>query len=471
MNVQILASLTTLSVLGLDFTLTANAQQSLSDKNNPAEKPNIIFILTDDQRWDALGFAGNEIIYTPEMDQLAREGCWFRNSFVTTPICAASRASIMTGLYERTHDFTFGTPPLEKQFIDISYPTLLKKDGYSTGFIGKFGMHFKNKADTGIFDYYRRPGEQFWATTYYRLNKDHTKHRHLTTEIGDLSLEFIEKYKEEGPFCLSVSFHAPHAEDCDPRQYIYPVELDTLYQDITIPDPLLSSDEDFMNQPEWVRDGFNRVRWYWRFDTPEKYQQMVKGYYRMISGVDREIGRIREKLTELGIDDNTIIILMGDNGYFLGERQFAGKWLMYDNSLRVPLIIFDPMAENHIIEDYMGLNIDIAPTILDYCGLSIPSQMQGNSLKNLIRPAGNEPAQREYFLCEHLFDHDRIAKSEGIRTNRYKYFRYIDHPEHEEFYDLKYDPDETKNLIRNPEYQEDIDRLRKILENSLSEIN
>lgn len=144
---------------------------------------------------------------------------------------------------------------------------------------------------------------------------------------------------------LSISFSAPHAHDPAKLQYFWSPEYDTMYQNITIPDPLLKEDFYFQAQPAFVRNGESRKRWHWRFDTPEKYQHSVKGYYRMISEVDAEIGKIRKILEERGLADNTVIIFMGDNGYFLGERQLAGKWLMYDNSLRVPLIVFDPRKE------------------------------------------------------------------------------------------------------------------------------
>lgn len=435
-----------------------------------ADPPNIIFILTDDQRWDALGVAGNEIIHTPNMDRLAEEGCYFANSFVTTPICAASRASIMTGTYERRHGFTFGTPPLAETYVNISYPVLLKQAGYHTGFIGKFGMHFENALDSATFDYYRRPGEQFWTTTYFRLNQDHTGFRHLTEEIGDLSVDFLEKYSADGPFCLSVSFHAPHAEDSDPRQYIWPLDMDSLYRDITIPPPLLSDDRYFNEQPEYVREGLNRVRWYWRFDTPEKYQERVKGYYRMISGIDKQLGRLREEMERLGIADNTIIMFMGDNGYFLGERQFAGKWLMYDNSLRVPFMIYDPSVKDRAkTTEIMALNIDVAPTILDYAGLKIPELMQGVSMKAVVRSQEWTEELHPYFMCEHHFNHNRIPKSEGIRTPRYKYFRYIDHPEREEFYDLENDPWETNNLAGERKYRKEMEGLKEKLDEVIGE--
>lgn len=408
------------------------------------ERPNIIFILTDDQRHDALGAAGNSIIQTPNLDQLARDGVMFENAFVTTPICAASRASILTGLYERTHKFTFGTPPLADKLVEQSYPKLLRDAGYQTGFIGKFGMRCENDSDKQLFDFDKRPGEQFWAITYYRLTSDHTGHRHLTTELGELSVDFIKNRDRTKPFCLSISFHAPHAEDVSPQQYIYPEETASLYQDIAIPDPAIASDLDFESQPTWVRQGLNRIRWYWRFDSKDKYQRMVKAYYRMITGVDTQIARIRETLKDQGIDRNTVIIFMSDNGYFLGERQLAGKWLMYDNSLRVPLIIVDPRNSQQRKVKQLALNIDIAPTILEYAGVQIPSTTQGMPLQRLLDK--DKSAWRSQFLCEHLMESPKIPKSEGIRTDRYKYFRYIDHPEHEELYDLKNDPMETSNL-------------------------
>ena len=425
-------------------------------------KPNIIFILTDDQRWDALGYAGNPIIQTPNMDQLAEAGTFFKNAFVTTPICAASRASIMTGMYERTHGFTFGTKPLKEQMVNISYPKLLKENGYQTGFIGKFGMSYENKLDTTLFDFYERPGERSGAINYFRIKKDHTGHKHLTAIIGDYSLDFLREYAAKGPFCLSISFHAPHAEDSDPRQYLYPMDLDSLYKDAIIPAPNLLDQKYFDEQPKWVQEGLNKLRWLWRFDTAEKYQQMVKGYYRMISGVDREIGRIRHQLEQLGIADNTVVILMGDNGYFLGERKLAGKWLMYDNSLRVPLIIYDPNVANEKTIEEQVLNIDIAPTILQYAGINIPDKMQGAPLLKLMQEEHSN--WRESFLCEHLFNHNRIAKSEGIRTKDWKYFRYLDHPEWEELYDLKNDPLETNNLIHTTRVQPILDQLKKDLD-------
>ncbi|MEQ8687169.1 MAG: sulfatase [Imperialibacter sp.] len=420
-------------------------------------RPNIIFILTDDQRWDALGHAGNSIIQTPEMDKLAREGVYFKNAFVTTPICAASRATIITGLYERKHNYTFQQPPVKNEFIDNSYPAVLKSEGYYGGFLGKMGVNFENKRDTSLFDVYKPEP----VGAYFRLVEEGTKHKHTTDVIRDNAIDFIEKAPADQPFCLSISFHAPHADDSSPQQYFWPQEVDSLYQNVTIPGPSMADDNYFMKLPLPVREGFNRARWNWRFDSPEKYQQMVKGYYRMITGIDRAIAKIRTALEAKGVDKNTVIILMGDNGYFLGERQLAGKWLMYEPSLRVPLIIYDPSGVGAKTVEDMALNVDIAPTILDFAQAKVPGSYQGMSLTGHSKKTKMAVPRREAFLCEHLWNFKPIAASEGIRTEKYKYFRYRDIQDSEELYDLANDPWETKNLVQDKASEKILAALRK----------
>ncbi len=421
-------------------------------------QPNIIFILTDDQRWDALGIAGNPIIQTPEMNRLAVAGTYFENAFVTTPICAASRASILTGLYERTHGYTFGQGDIKQPFIDQSYPVELRKAGYHTGFFGKFGVNyagFPKLFDEG--EDYDRNGKFKDHRGYFfkTIEKDTV---HLSRYTAQKAMDFIENAPKEKPFMLSLSFSAPHAHDPAALQYFWSPEFDTMYQDIKIPDPIMASDSEFMAQPEYVRTGENRTRWYWRYDTPEKYQHSVKGYYRMISEVDAEIGKIRKVLEEKGLAENTVIILMGDNGYFLGERQLAGKWLMYEPSLRVPLIVYDPRKEGGERNSGFALNIDVPATILDLAGVKKPKEWQGLSLNS------SKLAERKAFLTEHLWQTPIIAPSEAIRTERWKYFRYINDPAHEELYDLSADPLEKNNLATNPAYQQDLKKLRSDLE-------
>jgi arylsulfatase A-like enzyme len=423
------------------------------------KRPNIIFILTDDQRWDALGVAGNPIVQTPEMNALANAGTYFKNAFSTTPICAASRASILTGLYERTHGYTFQKPRLKQPYADIIYPKLLKENGYHVGFFGKLGViidsanQYFDQSD--FYDRGAKPDRRGYF--YKKIGKDTV---HLTRYTGHQAQEFIKNAPADKPFCLSLSFSAPHGHDNAVEQYFWQDKSADLYKNIQIPQPLLGEDEYFNRLPKEVREGFNRVRWKWRFDSPEKYQQMVKGYYRMITEIDNEIGQIRNQLRQKGIDDNTIIIVMGDNGYFLGDRQLADKWLMYDVSIRIPLIIYDPRVKKSSSIDQMVLNIDITKTMMDMAGVAAPKYYQGKSLIPLL--VNNKTnLNRDAILLEHLWDNPNIPSSEAIRTERWKYLRYrlINAPE--ELYDLKSDPLEKNNLATDIKYAKILAKLRK----------
>lgn len=250
----------------------------------------------------------------------------------------------------------------------------------------------------------------------------------------------------------------PH--DPAPEQYFWEPWADSLYRDLTVAPPLLADDRYFEELPEAVRRGYNRVRWTWRYDTPQKYQHSVKGYYRMISEVDREVGAIRQVLRERGLDRNTIIVFMGDNGYFLGERQLAGKWLMYDRSLRVPMLIYDPRGRD-------------PARWRTWCSISTfrrrssmrraspcPKPIRASALLGYTR--GEAPAaDREAFLCEHLWELDEIPSSEGIRTERWKYMRYRFIPGREELYDLAADSEEAVNLASDPAYGRTLEELRR----------
>lgn len=439
------------------FSISSFGQNTMA-RQSP--RPNILFILTDDQRFDALGYAGNPLIHTPEMDKLAQSGVYFDHAVVTTPICSASRASIFSGLHERTHKYTFQTGDIRSEYMANSYPKLMKESGYYTGFFGKFGVNYAGREDFfDVFEEYDRNNQypDYRGYYYKTLGADTV---HLTRYTGQQALEFIEQAPAGRPFCLSLSFSAPHAHDSAPDQYFWQPESDRLLQDQVMPGPDLGEDRYFEALPAPVREGFNRTRWHWRYDTPEKYQHSVKGYYRMISGIDREIGKIRALLKEKGLDENTVIILMGDNGYFLGERQLAGKWLMYDHSIRVPLIIFDPRVGQHRDVQDLALNIDVPATILDLAGVERPAVWQGKSLYPVV--SGRRPSLgRDTILIEHLWEFKNIPPSEGVRTNEWKYFRYVNDQSAEELYFLPDDPKEINNLAKDPAHRETLMALRK----------
>ena len=439
--------------------LSPHATAHEGSAKTPKKQPNIVFLLADDMRWDALGCAGNPIIRTPNLDALASEGVRFKNAFVTTSICAASRASILTGLYERTHRYTFNTKPIAPEHIAISYPILLRKAGYRTGFVGKFGVGVPPGAAKEMFTSLT-PLDR---TPYWKKMPDGTE-KHLTDIESDKAIDFIRSNNRGEPFCLSVSFNAPHAEDNDPKQYYWQKEVDHLYRDVKFPLPKTMGDDFFEQQPAFLRKTESRVRFNWRFDEPKKYQEMVAGYYRMISGVDLAIGRILKAIDEAGLRDNTVVVFTSDNGYFLGERGFADKWYIYEPSIRVPLIVCDPRqgksARGKVVEN-MGLNVDLSPTFLELAGLPIPEMVQGRSLVPLVN--GQLPTNwRTDFFYEHLFERANIPKSEGVRTEQLTYVRWFEQsPVVEELYDHIADFEQVDNLIANPKFTDVKNKLKK----------
>ena len=441
---------------------------SSCSKEKSQRQPNIIFLLTDDHRFDGLGVTGNKTAITPHLDQLANDGVRFRNAYVTTSICCTSRAGILSGQYARRHginDFVTG-------FSDAAwmetYPALLKEAGYKTGFVGKFGVGNEEDMPKHTFDYWKGFGG--WG--YYETQDEHGNDIHLTRLIGDQSVEFLTKFSDKGPFCLSVSFKAPHCQDGDPRQFIFDPEYSAILADVTIPEEPTNKDEYYYRFSEKFRERNEaRHRWEIRFSTPEKYQEMVKGYYRLIYGADVVVGRIREKLAELGIEDNTVIIFTGDNGFYLGEYGLAGKWFGHEESIKVPLLVYDPRnSNNNSVLNEMALNIDIAPTILDLAGIAVPERMQGKSLMNLIN---NKNADwRDEFFYEHQFIRAEwghkpyIPGVEGIVTQDYKLMNYFhggDTIVFEELFDMNKNHSELNNLSDNEEYRQLKNELNAVI--------
>jgi arylsulfatase A-like enzyme len=427
-------------------------------------KPNILIILTDDQRWNTLGCMGDTNVLTPHIDQLAKEGVLFQNHFVTTSICCSSRASIFSGQYMRRHAIEkFATPFTSERWAQ-TYPALLRQNGYRTGFIGKFGVGNDPavKAMAHKFDYWKGvPGQ---GGRYFIDPKDPNR-THETKKFGEGALEFLGSTPTNQPFCLSISFTAPHARDSMPHLEQYqPDDRDlSLYSDVLIPEPATDSTNFFAKLPKSAQNSEGHRRWLWRFDTPEHYQISARNYYRLISGIDREVGRVLAELENRGLASNTVVIYTSDNGYFLGDRQLSDKFFMYEESLRDPLIIYDPRepaANRGRNENAMTLNIDFAPTMLALAGVTPPAGMQGRSLIPLVKNQRPADWRREFFYEHHTFP-KIIPPSEGVRTERYSYIRWINEkPLVEELFDLKTDKLEGYNLAGDPQYAEMLDRLR-----------
>jgi len=439
----------------------------MSAQNRAAKRPNIIFLLTDDQRWDTMGCMGNRIIQTPNMDAMAAGGVKFTNAFVTTSICATSRASVFSGQYARRHGIHGFARPFSDEAWAQTYPAQLKGAGYRLGMIGKYGVGKDQDFHKETFDYWKGiPGQP-----KYEHTDEDGNYKHLTKILGEQCVEFLQGCTQAQPFCLSVSFKAPHVQDGDPRQFIYDPAYKDLYKDAQIPVPRTASQSHFETLPAFLRDDKTeaRVRWQMRFSTPKEYQESVKSYYRLITGVDVVIGKVRKELQRLGLADNTVIMLMGDNGFFLAEHGFAGKWYGYNESIRVPLLVYDPRLPKNLrgrSREEIALNIDVAPTLLSLAGVAVPQAMQGRDLAPLIR--GENRPWRIDFLYEHFFDlrpkgatKSLIPKSEGVVSERYKYLRYIEEePPYEQLFDLETDPFEEHNLVGQSNYERTVKALR-----------
>lgn len=440
-----------ISHLLLAWLLSANGLRAAQSER----RPNILVLVADDLRADTLGCAGNKVVQTPNIDALAKRGTMFRNAFVTTSICAVSRASIFSGQYARRHGIEdFKTSFTAAQWSH-TYPAQLRASGYRTAFIGKFGVG--NVMPTNAFDYWDGfPGQG----RYFASNNP----VHLTRRMGDSALKFLRE-NDSRPFCLSISFKAPHVQDEAVERPFPPDPADeALYSKSRIDAPKNYSREAFERLPSFAQNSEGHTRWLRRFATPEMRERNVKDYYRLITGMDREIGRIMAASGELGIASNTVVIFTSDNGYFLGQRGLTDKFLMFEESIRVPLIVLDPnaprRARGHKVDE-MALNIDLAPTVLDYAGVRAPADMQGRSLRELVH--GTARVWRTDWFYEHHFTYDgKIPEVEGVRTERWKYMRYTGvSPAVEELYDLRSDPLETRDLSRSQKHAERLAQFRQ----------
>lgn len=438
---------------------------------------NIVFLLADDLRWNSLGCMGNPIIVTPNIDGLAREGVRFNNAYVTTPICCCSRASILTGQYMSRNGVTdFNTNIDEVKYAD-TYPGVLRKAGYWTGFVGKYGVGKIRRTDfdfatayEGIHWYPANPDGKVEVVSEAKNGMKYTRvigdSIHVTDRNADDAIAFLRNRPKDKPFNLSVSFFSPHAQDNHPDQYRYKPSSEVYYKNIAIPVPKTSTQEDLCALPAFIsnEENLGRVRWHWRFDTPEKYQKYLKAYYRLITDVDLAIGKIIAELKAEGVYENTLIIFMGDNGYFQSDHELAGKWYPYEESIRVPLVIYDPRLpakKRGTSNNEFALNIDITPTIIAAAGLKVPKVVQGKNLAPLY--FSDRPIRwRQDFYVGHpvIGSKEKIPSSEALVTHRDKYIYWPDY-KCEEYFDLENDRFEEHNQIRNKKNQKRIGSIKK----------
>jgi N-acetylglucosamine-6-sulfatase len=394
-------------------------------------RPNIIFILTDDHRWDHLGCTGHPYLQTPHLDRLASQGILFENSFVTTSLCSPSRASFLTGQYAHTHGVKNNLTPWRDE--NVTFLELLKAAGYDTAFIGKWHMPGRLPELRGVDEFVTftvREGQgQYWDCPLIVNGKEtEPKSPYITEELTDRALDYLSRPRQ-APFCLYLSHKAVH-HDWSP-----PPDLADLYRDQS---PPLAHEAD-----AWVTMT-NGGLWAGTVGPLEHHYQ---NYCRVITSVDRQVGRVLDRLDQLGLTRNTMVIYAGDNGYLWGEHRLIDKRWAYEESIRVPLIVRAPglIPDPGRRAGQMVLNVDLAPSLLEAAGLPIPVNMEGRSFLPILKQAdtpGRQAWRYEYFV-------DFPYNTPGIQALRTRDHIYIEYegPRPPELYDLKRDPGQKNNLL------------------------
>ncbi len=436
------------------------------------ERPNLVFLFTDDQSYQAMGCYGNKEIYTPNMDTLGEQGVIFDRHYNTTAICMASRACVMTGMYEYKTGCNFQHGSMSRKIFSKSYPVLLRAAGYYTGFAGKFGFPVTDEAvsSTQHHSYDLLPVDAFdvWAgglgQTEYATAKNKyieqyaAKYPHSTRAYGAWAGDFMDKAQKAGkPFCMTIFFKAPHLP------FIPDPFFDSLYEGKTFSKPSNFGTENGAHLAEQPKQGRQYLSFHKKYGYFTKYDEVKRNYYQLISGVDYALGMIRQELEERGLADNTIIILTSDNGYSEGAHGFSGKCLPYEESSRSPMIIFDPhQPANGSRIRAVTAGIDIAPSLLDWAGVPIPENMDGKSLLPLLEK--KELRVREFLPLIQLYG-SAPTLSLAVVSENWKYIYWAFEGDGmqatEELFNDHRDPKEMTNLATNPEFKEQLEKMRK----------
>jgi arylsulfatase len=442
---------------------SAHVDRSVNEPLNN-ERLNIVLLYADDWRHDTLGCAGNPIVETPRLDQLARDGVRFTRNAVTTSICGVSRATLLTGQWMSRHGnrgfAMFATPWSE------TFPAQLRTHGYWVGHVGKW---HNGKFPAAEYD---SPASALANGTHWMeqpgITQPNGTRIHVTEKNERDAIDFLRARPNDKPFCLTVAFFAAHAEDGNKAQYLPQPASMALYRDAIVPVPPTANDAAFRALPPFLASDRNegRNRWKWRFDTPERYQESMKNYYRLASEVDATCGRVIDELRAQGVLDRTLVIFTTDNGYFHGEHGLADKWYPFEESIRVPLIVWDPRMSSKqrgTTSDARTLNVDLAPTILAAARIKPPAGMQGHDIAPLYLDA-HPPAWRSEFYYEHpmLTSREFIPASEAVVRDRWKYIFWPDWGV-EQLFDLERDPREERDLARDAAYAAQLEAMRDAL--------
>lgn len=414
----------------------------------PAPRPNFIFLITDDQRWDALGVVQKEMgdkarfpwIRTPNMDRIANEGVRFRNAFVVNSLCAPSRACFLSGQYSHLNGVANNHTAFPAE--NITWASQLRKSGYVTGYFGKWHQG-KQEERPGFDEYASFIGQGKYEDCAINVNGQITPSKGWVDDVTtNYAMEFIRRHRGK-PFAMTLGFKSPH----DPRTP--PARSKNLYPEET-PRPVPN-----MNLTAVFRQSGGGGA------GPEN----IRNYFRCISAVDDNIGKILSLLDDLKLAEDTVIVFWGDNGYYFGEHGLGDKRSAYDESLRIPMLLRYPRmgVKGKTIDDLV-LNIDLAPTALDLAGAPTAPSMQGRSWKPLLE--GKTVGWRKAFFYEYFLE-NAFANTPtvlAVRTDDAKLIKYPGHDSWMELYDLKTDPYETRNLVADPGHAELLKHLQAVFD-------
>jgi N-acetylglucosamine-6-sulfatase len=471
-------SLPRLLLLALALALPFSSAPA-ADAAKP-KRPNVLFILCDDLRPAALGCYGSKEVRTPNIDRLAREGVLFRNTFCTTSLCSPSRASILTGLYAHGHgvrdNFTELPPNL------THWPQRLREEGYETAYLGKWHMGEDNDMPRWGFDWFvthKGQGKYFDTEWNFGGQRRAVVKGYYTTVVTDMALDWLGIMDSPNPWALCIGHKAPHSFYTPEPKYAH------TFDSVRVPYPQTAFELD--DKPAWIKErlhtwhGIYGPLFEWRKQFPDDrpeavkdFEAMVHGYWGTILSVDDSVGRIVAMLKEHGQLDNTIIVLMGDNGLLEGEHGMVDKRTMHEPSIRIPLIVrFPALAAGKVIQEQV-LTEDIAPSLLDLCGAKPLENIHGKSWAKLVREGDADWRKAWFYEYNYEKQFPYTPNVRGVRTDEWKYMRYPHgdgSPDRHmaELYHIQDDPEERHNLIADPPHAAKVAELQALLAKTMTE--
>jgi N-acetylglucosamine-6-sulfatase len=444
------------------FSFTTFAADLDLEKIPGAKPRNVVFILVDDLRYDAMGFMNHPFLQTPNIDSLAKNGVHLKNAFVTTSLCSPSRASILTGVYAHRHHVVDNQNPIPKGTVFFSQ--YLQKAGYDTAFIGKWHMGGEqgDNPQPGFNHWVSFAGQGNYLPTKRAFNVDgkHVPQKgYITDELTDYAMDWLKSRPAGKPFMLYLSHKAVHSNFVPAERY------KDRYKDKPVPRFYWETPEEYADKPMWVKNQRNswhgvEFAYHSNLDIAEYYRR----YCETLLAVDDSVGRILDFLREKKLLDSTLVIFMGDNGFQFGEHGLIDKRNAYEESMRVPLVMQCPeLFKGGTTVEKVVANLDIAPTILEAAGLKAPANLDGESFISIAE--GKDVPWRDALLYEYYWERNfpQTPAMHAVRTDQYKYIHYYGIWDTDELYDIQSDPHETKNLIRDPAHKSVLKKLNQQL--------